>query len=245
MTLHLAAKSGLLALAFTLVLATPALANDTMTTEPSSTEPAQTYFDPTQQAQPPAPAQAVPGTYTGAVNMMNIATPAALTAKDVLKVSHQKGTNRGQYQGVELTLTNSQPFHVQIIHAEVLNGVDESIVAQEEAQRSQSKRRLVGGLLRGASSVPFMGGFGRGLGSVGAYQAAAIGSHVAHTTAGVIENSPGGAQYEGRYVRQVSSVIINPQQSWNFSTLVPKGQTPQLKMVFKNLETNQIFDLQQ
>ncbi len=174
--------------------------------------------------------------------MISVTSPAPLTARDVLNITSQQITGRSHYQGIQYTLKNTQPNHIQILHAEVINGVDEMVVAQQEAQQSAKKRRIAGGLLRGLSSVPFMGGVAYS--SVGAYQAAAIGSHVASTAANVVESTADtSASIQGRFVRQFDSVFLSPQQAWSFTTLVPKGEAPHLKLVFKDLQTNQIFDL--
>jgi hypothetical protein len=42
----------------------------------------------------------------------------------------------------------------------------------------------------------------------------------------------------------VSSVFLSPNQIYTFNTLVSEGMTPQVKVVFKNLQTNQVFDVQ-
>lgn len=208
---------------------------------------AQAVPAPTQVQQAPitaAAAQTQPTQVQGAV-MMNVAVPSALVAKDVLQVSTAPVTGKGKYQGVKYSLKNTQGNHIQLLQAEVVNGIDEAVVAQEELQKSNTRRRVAGGLLRGLSAVPFVGGFGYA--SVGAYQAAAIGSHVAVAAANTLDaaSTQTMASIEGRFVRNLPTIVINPNEVFSFQTLVPPGVTPQIKLVFKNLETNQIFDLVQ
>lgn len=232
----------LLAVAFALVASqTPAWSDDpdALPVAAPQVQAAQPAVATTPQVQ-----TAQPTSIQGTV-MMTSAQPAALMAKEILQVSTQPVTGKGKYQGVQYSLKNTQGNHLQLLQAEVVNGIDEAIVAQEELQKSNTRRRVAGGLLRGLSSVPFVGGFGYA--SVGAYQAAAIGSQVAYTAANTLDAAASSnvASVEGRFVRTVPNVVINPQEVFRFQTLVAPGVTPQIKLVFKNLETNQIFDLAQ
>lgn len=171
--------------------------------------------------------------------------PAVLTGKDYIKTSFLPTELRGKYQGYQYSLQNKQPYHLEILQAEVLNGQDEAYVAQEEAQKAQGRKRLFGGLLKVASAVPFTGGLGYG--SIGAYRAAAITSNIASVAGNTLDNS---ANYttvnvSNQYLRSFNNKIINPNQTFQFLTLVPKGPSPKLRVTFRNLETNQILDFEE
>ncbi len=181
-----------------------------------------------------------------AVNMMNVATPAAaLAARDYLSISTEPVQGKGGYQAVRYTIKNLQPNHLQIISGEVLNSVDEVAAANRELQQANTRKKVAGGVLRGLSALPFAGGFGYA--SVGAYRAAAVGTHLANAAATTMDNTAEGnvLNVEGRFIRNLNSVVINPNETYTFSSLILNGETPRIKLVFKNLETNQIFDLQQ
>jgi hypothetical protein len=237
---HTLFRAGFLGLLSILALSQTSFADEQIQQQP--TEPAAVTTT-TQVTPEHVPNNSNQEYYAPSYNMMSVATPAALSAKDFITTTQEILETRGQYQVVQLTLKNSQSNHLEVIHGEVLNGVDEAIVAQEQLQKSNTRKKVAGGLLRGLSSVPFVGRFGYA--SAGAYHAAAVGSQVAHTAAGAIESSQGGeANITGAYVKQFSAVMVMPNSTHTFKTLIPKGQTPQVKLVFKNLESNQIFDFQ-
>lgn len=192
-------------------------------------------------------AQVIPADNTASgVNLMSVsatAAVAAITPKDMLTLSQEAVAGRGQYQGVRYTLKNTQNAHFQVIHAEVVNAVDETVAANEELQNANRRKRIAGGFLKGLSSLPFSTGLGYS--SYGAFRAAATASQVAQSAGDAMQSAASNnvASLEGRFVRQFDGVIISPQQTWSFNTLVAPNTKPQLKLVFKNLETNQIYDI--
>lgn len=192
------------------------------------------------------PVETTPAEESPSVNMLNVTSPvAALTAKDYLSVTTSPIEGKGKFKGVQYVLKNLQANHIQVIQAEVVNSVDEMLAAQQEAESRSKRKRIGGGLLRGItglglSAIPYTG-------SLAAVQGAAAAAHVAGAAASSMENSADSAanSYEGRFVRQVNAVVISPQQAFRFSALVPSGVSPQLRVTFKDLKTNEIFDIYQ
>jgi hypothetical protein len=189
-------------------------------------------------------------TITQTVQMPTEVAPAQAVVIKPVTVSHTQVTVNnnlldGKYQAYQISLKNERPNHLQILHGEVLNAVDEAFVANEALQKKNQSRRAAGGLLRGLSSVPFAGGFGYH--SYGAYRAASLASSAANTAASVAESTAQNEQanVEGRYIRTLNSAFINPNETYTFTALVPKADTPHVKLIFKNLETNEVFDVQQ
>jgi hypothetical protein len=146
-----------------------------------------------------------------------------------------------QAHAMALTLTNQTPDYLEVLQVEVINALDPQAVANEEAMASQRKRALGAGLLRiAASAIPYAG-----YGSWGAYQAAAIGSNVISQSASMVGNSgPTGGGVMAGYQQRVNNVLVMPKDKMQFQALVPKGQPAQLRVTFKNVQTNQIFSYQ-
>lgn len=172
------------------------------------------------------------------------AESVALTATDYLDIQLQPGTAKHDFQEFTLVLNNKQPHHVEILQLEVMNGIDEQSYAMMQQEKSRAKKRLAGGLLRGVTSVATSFVPYAGLGSVAAYQAVGIGSQAAYAAANVVENTGGGGvNYSGRVVQRAGNIFIAPSQPFQCLALVPENQKPMIKIIFKDLQTNQIFDL--
>ncbi len=60
----------------------------------------------------------------------------------------------------------------------------------------------------------------------------------------MIENTPGTTDYTGRIVQRASNIFISPKQQFQCLAVVPEAQHPQVKVIFKDMQNNQIFDLQ-
>ena len=174
--------------------------------------------------------------------------PAArpeLRADEYFEVSQDKGDlgkhSKKKYQAVTYTLKNTQPYHVELVQAEVPNSLDEAQVAQKKKKSGGLGLKMAGIGLGAASGFIPLGG-----GGIGAYRAAsALGhaSHAASSMARATSNGSGGLEITGQYVQRVNNVVLSPNQTFTFTTLLPKNADPLLKMVFKNLETNRIYDL--
>ncbi len=236
--------TALFALSLSVAVAPSALAEETMTMDAQPVQETQSMMDEA------APAVEMSETVESAAPdaVMTEAPAAPLTAADFIMVSNSPASTSKQYakkyQAVEFQLKNLKPNHLELLHAEVLNGVDEMAAAQEALEDSNRKRRGTGMMLRGLSAAPVLGVLG-GRASYGAYRAASVASNMAANAAHTVEQSAQGgvADYDGRFVRKVDNVVISPEETFKFSTLLPKGESPQFKLVFKNLETNAIYDL--
>lgn len=249
-------KTSVVALALALMasLSGVALAEETEVTldapTAASDAPASVTGSITQvvQPQPEAGVPAIAQPPQAPVSQPVAAPPKVLQAADYVHIQKApadvKGYKTKQYHAVSVTIQNTQPAHIEIVHAEVLNGIDEALVAQQKAQSSQRKRQVAGGFLRLAGAVP---GFGPVLGSAGSYGAAMALAHTSNAlshAANMVSNMPdGGLAITGQFVNRVQNVVISPNQTFNFQTLVPRGAEAGIKLIFKDLNTNQIFDL--
>ncbi|HEY9685499.1 MAG TPA: hypothetical protein V6C52_00840 [Coleofasciculaceae cyanobacterium] len=193
-----------------------------------------------------APAPAVP--LTGTVQTMQMPQPAApqmaMTAADYLDVQLQPGNSKHRLQEFTVRLQNKQPKHIEVLQMEVLNGMTEQAYLQFQQQKSQAKARVAGGMLRGltgvaTSFIPYAG-----IGSMAAYHAIGAGTNAAYAMANVVENTGGQVDYSGRIVQRIGNLMISPNQQFQCLAVVPEHQQPQVKVIFKDLQTNQIFELQ-
>jgi hypothetical protein len=173
-------------------------------------------------------------------------TPESYFHTGFVEMPIENGDISSKYKAYRVEIKNMQPYHLQVVMGEVLNGVDEAIAANQALESSNKRKRGFGALMRGLSAVPVLGAYGHGYGSYGAYQAAAIASNTVGVAASIAENSQSGAAtISGRYTRNFRDVVINPNETYSIVTLVPKEANPQIKVVFRNLETNQILDFHQ
>jgi len=218
-----------------------ALAEENPATAPKQPEAAATVTTTTTTAvttTTPTPAQ----TITGAVQAVQPA--AALTAADYLEIQFKPVESKNKYQQYSLSLNNKQAKHLEVMQVEVVNGLSEEAYVQIQQQKSQAKRQIAGGLLRGltgvaTSFVPYAG-----IGSVAAYHAIGAGSYAVSNVADAIQNTPGSANYTGRVVQRAANIMISPNQQFQCLAVVPEKQAPIVKVIFKDLQSNQIYDLQ-
>lgn len=249
---------GLFSLSASLLLSVSLVGNALAENTVPASQPVTSY----QAPQAGAPATADP-TLTGNVQMiqqaqpvqamqmpqqaqpMQAGQPVMLTAQDYLAIQAQPGQSKHDITQFTLQIQNKQPRHVEMLQVEVLNGMTEEAFLQLQQHKSQAKRRVAGGILRGVTGVatsfiPFAG-----IGSYAAYQAIGAGTTAAYTMANVVENSGGaGADYSGRILQRASNIIVSPNQQFTCLAAVPASQQPIVKVIFKDLQTNQIFELQ-
>lgn len=194
-----------------------------------------------------APAAAAPETpLTGTVQMTQQPTPAmtALTPSDYLEIQYKKGQSKHKLQEYTLSLNNKQAKHLEILQVEVSNGLSEEAYLQIQQQKSQAKRQLAGGMLRGLTSVGLSAIPYAGIGSYGAYRAIGVASNAAYSASNVLSNSSGSVDYSGRVMQRATNIMMSPNQQFQCLVVTPQQQQPQIKVIFKDLQTNQIYDLQ-
>ncbi|MFN8615223.1 MAG: hypothetical protein U0003_04860 [Vampirovibrionales bacterium] len=201
------------------------------TTPSSDSLPAQTITTPLQQ--PTAAPAAAPQVGSAYITVQK--TPQKL-----------RDYSDRKYDAYSITLTNTQPYHVQILQGEVSNALNEQqLVAAKSNKGGFSGGRVLGNLALGAASTG-MHFAGIGAGSMGAFRAAAAGQHAISFASSAINQTPqGNLQITGKYVQRFNEVVLGQHQSFTFETVLPKDQAPTLRLVFKNLETNQILDFSQ
>lgn len=177
-------------------------------------------------------------------------TTEAAPAVDMLTVTKAPfmldDTNlRKQTDAIQIILKNDKAFHVSILQGDVLNGVDENALAMNQAVKKRNKGAMMGGLLRAAgmatSAIPYVGG----IGSYATYAAMSATSTVVGAAANVADTAAYNAAptTTGQFTRAIRDVIISPGETYQFVSLVPKGTTPQVKLIVKNLQTNDIQTL--
>jgi hypothetical protein len=148
-----------------------------------------------------------------------------------------------KFDAFTVTLTNTQPYHVQILQGEVANALNEQQLVAEKSNKSGSGGgRILGNLALGAASTGLHFA-GLGAGSMGAFRALSLGQNAIAATSTAINHTPqGNLQITGKYIQRFNEVVLGQNQSFSFDVVMPKNQTPNLRLVFKNLETNQILD---
>lgn len=170
------------------------------------------------------------------------------TALDYLEVLKQDADTAGhssrKYRAVSITLKNKHAKHVEIVQAEIANALDEALIAQEEQQSKQRKKAFAGALMRGATSfIPYAGYLGASSAYAAAYALSGT-SQALNYASYAIENAPGGGlQISNQFVKKVTNVVVSPNQTFTFKVLIPAGNDPQMKVIFKDLETNRILEI--
>lgn len=200
-----------------------------------------------QETAPTIPAQTAPQTVTGQIQVVQPAaiTPAAtLSAADYLDIKATAGDEKSNIRQYTLNLQNKQAKHIEILQLEVVNGITEQAFAQMQQEKSRARRQLAGGMLRGLTSVATSFIPYAGIGSMAAYHGIAAGATAMNAVADTVQNASGTTDYTGKVVQRASNIIITPNQNFNCLALVPGGQAPVVKVIFKDLQTNQIFDIQ-
>lgn len=201
----------------------------------------------------PAPSSPAPESISGQVQVTQqpaaTTAEASLTAADYLEIQTKPGESKNRLRHHTITINNKLARHIEILQVEIVNGLSEDAYAQAQltqAQKSQAKRRVAGGLLRGVtgiatSFVPYAG-----VGSYAAYQAIGAGTYAANSAADAIANAqPNMPGYTGeRIVQRAGNILISPKQQYHCTAVVPEAQQPQVKIIFKDLQSNQIFDIQ-
>jgi hypothetical protein len=104
--------------------------------------------------------------------------------------------------------------------------------------------RMAGGVLRGLTSVATSFVPYAGLGSMAAYQAIGVGSTAASSAASLMENASGAVDYTGHIVQRASDIMISPNQQFQCRVVVPQSEQPAVKVIFKDLDINRIYDIQ-
>jgi hypothetical protein len=172
---------------------------------------------------------------------------AALSPRDyfqmTLKDTEWQGhARRSRFRAVAVTLKNTQPVPVEIMRGEVVNGLDEQQVSESKIRAQELKQQAMNFLMRGSGMVS-------GFGVVGAnnYGASAAMSPVpamnfAPNTQVATAEPTVEAAVGGRFISRLERVMVNPQQTYSFKTLIPIGTEPQLRLTFRNLKTGQVVE---
>ena len=227
-----------------LMAAAPALASDTMT--PLS--PAASVMTVAPAAQPPAPTLT---TTTSVITTTETASSVSVTPPPTVGSAYWTVATQPQklkeysdrrFDAYTITITNTQPYHVQILQGEVANALNEQQLVAEKSKGGSGGGRILGNLALGAASTGLHFA-GIGAGSMGAFRALSLGQNAIAATSTAINHTPqGNLQITGKFIQRFNEVVLGQNQSFSFDVVMPKNQTPNLRLVFKNLETNQILD---
>lgn len=159
--------------------------------------------------------------------------------------------NKKKYDAYQIVLNNNSPHHIELLQAQVTNGLDEQFLATEKAQEKKKKKRGFGAMMKAASIGAGVAGhfvpYG-GAGSWAAHTAINQSSYVANSAGNAAlysANADGNVVVTGQYVKQVNNVVVTPGNKMSFQVVVPKGSTPSLAFIVKDLTTNQIVDVKQ
>jgi len=236
---------------------TPAAKTTTTTTTPPASVPAVTTTSPVTTPAA-APTQQLQGTVqtivqpvvqpvTQPVVQQTQAVAPSAPVKKIAVMPREvplQNYSSGRYKAVEYTITNNSGGHMEILQGDVQGGLNEQMLAAEKAQKANGKRRMAGLGLGLASGAMIFIPYGGGLGSIGAYRAAAIGSNVlSHGASAVNQSGDVTAQATGLYQTQIRNVLLSHNQTYTFRTAMPKETAPHIHLVVRNLTTNQIEDV--
>jgi DNA-directed RNA polymerase subunit H (RpoH/RPB5) len=135
------------------------------------------------------------------------------------------------YTGYKYVISNNSTDQLELLHAEVINGMNGQGAALG-AQRSSAA--AIGSVLGGGLVLGFVTLGITFLVSLVATPFIYAINH--HGNTKTIEEGMG-------YSNQVPTGVMNTGDSLEFNTLAPISQTPQVKMTFRDLRTNEIFSV--
>jgi hypothetical protein len=205
--------------------------------------------NPTQFTTPPQTQPPVQADYQGAVQMNAVSSPViAKVPQELLTMTSAEDPQGAklskQHKVVVITLKNTTAGHLEVLQAEVLNGVDEQVIAANKANQSNNARKAGSAFLRlGQAGMSFIPYAGVGMGGLYALNAANAASNVAQSALGSGGNS-GAATTSGQYNKRLNNVFISPNESYQFKVIIPKKENAFFKVVFRDLTTNQILNYQ-
>lgn len=203
----------------------------------------------------PAPQQVQPSqeTYQGRVQETQQADSLEQPLQEYIDIQKTTAELREysgkKYDAYQVIVNNNSPHHVELLQAQVTNGLDEQYLAHEKAEEKQKKKRGFGAALKAASIGASVAGHFVPYGGTGAWAA-----HTAINQSSYVANSAGNAALysanadgnvvvTGQYVKQFNNVLVTPGNKMSFQVVVPKGNTPNLAFIVKDLATNQIVDI--
>lgn len=175
----------------------------------------------------------------------NYSEERSFSSADLLEVFASSSTVQERifqrdYKVVQYILTNKHDRHIEILQGEVLNAVDMN-VAMMQLYQEQSRRQTRGNLVW------------RAIGAVSSRLPLPIetGIDIAENVADGVSISSNMADSQdlassmSRYNKTIPRVILSPGESYILRALVPKSDTPRVKLVFKDIKTNDVYDIRQ
>jgi hypothetical protein len=135
------------------------------------------------------------------------------------------------YSGYTFVVSNNSKEAVELLHAEIMNGVSGQSAALGAQQSSAA-----------AIGATIGGGFLLGIVTFGiTFLASLLATPFIY---GANHHANTKATAEGvKFPNQVPTGIINPGENIQFACLTPIGQNPQVKMTFRNIANNELFSI--
>lgn len=231
-----------------------AFANDAVDTQPLLTSVDNVSASETTQATPVNAEATQPAAATVPMAQTPSPQPPAVVATVLPKdywvirsnASKLRDYSKRKFEAHTITLTNTQPYYIEILNAQVTNALNEQQLAAEKAKskrRGFGLARLASSAIGTAAYIPGVGGLATmGAGGLAVAQAANAAGAITYQ---VSQMDNGHVGITGTYVQRFNDVVLGPNQQFTFEVVTPKKTSPDLRMVFKNLETNQILDIQE
>lgn len=158
-----------------------------------------------------------------------------VTLKDAAWEGHSR---RSKFRAVAVALQNTRPVPLEIMQAEVINGLDEQQVSEGKIRAQELKQQAMNFLMRGSGMVSGFGVIGANNYGASAAMSPVPAMNFANRTQAAA--APAETAVSSRFISQFEHVTVNPHQVYRFNTLVPVGTEPLLRMTFRDLKTGQV-----
>lgn len=176
----------------------------------------------TQQAQQPQQSQA------------SQPVQASLTADSYVQVSQVpipvEGRLKKKFQGLKITLKNRQGNYIEVIRGDIVNGVDGQ-TAYQQTDNSQARGFWSSLATAPLNYVPY-----------GGYGSSAV-STAANYGGSVSDQNTSNSAYNK--VKSFPNGVLSPNDEISIYTLVPVNERPQVKIIFRDLKSNEMFTFTQ
>jgi hypothetical protein len=133
-----------------------------------------------------------------------------------------------RFQGLKITLKNRQGNYVEIVRGEVMNGVDGQ-TAYQMTDNSRARGFWTSLATAPLGYVPYAG-----------YGSGAISTAV-NAGGSVSDQNTANSSYNK--VKHFPNGVLSPNDEISIYTLVPLNERPQVKIIFRDLKTNEMFTL--
>ncbi|MBY0404358.1 MAG: hypothetical protein K2X66_10705 [Cyanobacteria bacterium] len=137
-----------------------------------------------------------------------------------------EGRLKDKFEGIRITLRNKQANYIEVVQGEVTNGVDGQ-TAYQMTDNSRQRGILTSIATAPLGYIPYVGYGSGAISTAASYGGAVQDQNTANSTIQKVRAFPTG--------------IISPNDEISINTLVPKNETPRVRVIFKDLKTNEMF----